>query len=214
MKACMKSLLAVSCLLTVSCSGGSDSNKSEEAPAANPAPAPAPTATPTPTPAPTNGPAPAPVEPKGFRFVDSAETELPIYLAAQVNGWLGSSVSAELLAASRLNLDAESGCYVGTLSLEAGETPFRLATYLAEASGTGWEYLKVGLGAAGTSTALVLGEETKVDVYYFPAGDANGKDLGGGGNFTVNFPAKGDYVFKFCTQKDDYTLSSLTVSAK
>jgi hypothetical protein len=212
MNACMKSLLAVSCLLTVSCSGGSDSNKSEEAPAANPAPAPAP----TPTPEPTNGPAPAPVEPtnKGFRFVDVAETELPIYVRGGMNGWLGGSVSAELLAASRLNLDAASGCYVGTLNVDAGETPFRLATYLPEASGTGWEYLKVGLGAANTSTPLVLGEETKVDVYYFPAGDANGKDLGGGGNFTVNFPSKGDYVFKFCTQVDDYTLSFLTVSAK
>jgi hypothetical protein len=85
---------------------------------------------------------------------------------------------------------------------------------MPEAKNTGWEYLKFGLGAANTSAPLALGEETKVDVYYFPAGDADGKDLGGGGNFAVNFPAKGDYVFKFCTQVDDYTQSYLTVSAK
>jgi hypothetical protein len=212
MNACMKSLLAVSCLLTVSCSGGSDNNKSEEAPAANPAPAPVP----TPTPEPTSGPAPAPVEPnnKGFRFVNDKEAELPIYVRGDMNSWLGGSVSAELLAASRLNLDAASGCYVGTLNLQAGQVFFRLATYVPEAKNTGWEYLKVGLGAMNTSTPVILGEETKVDVYYFRAGDADGNDLGGGGNFAVNFPATGDYVFKFCTQVDDYTQSTLTVSAK
>jgi hypothetical protein len=206
MNAYMKSLLAASCLFALSCSSSSDDNKSDDAPVATPAPAP--------NPAPTEGPAPVVPTDKGFRFVDAAEGELPIYVRGGMNGWLSDNVSEELLNASRLSFDAASGCYVGTLSLEAGDTPFRLATYLPDADGTGWSHLKVGLGAANTSTPLMLGEETKVDVYYFPAGDANGKDFGGGGNFTVNFPEKGDYEFKFCTQLDDYTKSFLTVSAK
>ncbi len=207
MNAYMKSLLAASCLLAFSCSSSSDDNKSsDETPVANP--------TPTPTPAPTDVPVPGEPVSKGFRFVNDADVELPIFVRGGMNGWLGDNVSEELLAASRLNFDATTGCYLGTLSLEAGEIPFRLATYLADAQGTGWSHLKVGLGAAGTSAALTLGEETKVDVYYFPAGDANGKDFGGGGNFTLNFPKKGDYEFKFCTNADDYTTSFLTVSDK
>jgi hypothetical protein len=202
MNATMKSFLAAGCLFAVSCSGDSDSNKGDSVPVATPAPAP------------TETPAPAEPAGKGFQFIDAAETKLPVYVRGDMNGWLGENVTEELLAASRLNFDESSGCYVGTMSLEAGETPFRLATYLSESAGNGWEYLKVGLGAAKETKSLTLGEETKVDVYYFPAGDANGKDFGGGGNFAVNFPKQGNYEFKFCTQVDDYTQSTLTVSAR
>jgi len=202
MKTCMTTVLAMS-LLAVSCSKSDD--KSDPAPVAS---------VPAPTPTPTTEPTPAPEPVQGFKFVDAAESELPLFVRGSMNGWLGENVSDELLAASRLNYDETSGCYRGTLSLEAGEATFRLASYLSDADGNGWSHLKVGLGAAGTTAPLTLGTETKVEVYYFPAGDANGKDLGGGGNLSANFPAKGDYEFKFCTQLEDYTLSFLTISAK
>jgi hypothetical protein len=206
MNTCMKTLLAAACVLTVSCSGDSDDKGNEATPALPAAPAP--------TPDPSDQPAPAAPLASGFRFVDDAELDLPIYVRGQMNGWLGENVSEELLAASRLVFDEVSGCYVGTLALEAGEQPFRIATYLPEADNTGWFHLKAGLGQPNTSTVIELGAETKADVYYFPAGDANGKDFGGGGNFAVNFPTKGDYEFKFCAQQDDYLQSYLTVSAK
>jgi hypothetical protein len=206
MNTCMKTLLAAVCAFTVSCSGDSDDKGNEAAPVVPAAPAP--------TPDPIEPSAPAAPNPMGFRFVDDADNELPLYVRGQMNGWLGENVSEELLAASRLNFDEASGCYVGTLALEAGELPFRIATYLPAADNTGWFHLKVGLGQPNTSTLIELGAETKADVYYFPAGDSNGKDFGGGGNFAVNFPSKGDYEFKYCVQQEDYTQSFLTVSAK
>ncbi len=203
MNVSMTKVLALGCALIVSCSSKSDDTKETTPTVATPSPVPA--ANPTPSPEPTV---------QGFKFVDATDTELPVYVRGDMNGWLAENVSEELLAASRLNYDEGSGCYVGILALEAGEKPFRLATYLKDVEGAGWSHLKVGLLAAGQTTPLVLGVETKVDVYYFPAGDANGKDLGGGGNFAVNFPKKGTYEFKFCTQVADYTQSFLTVSAQ
>lgn len=194
----MKSTMKQSCLallglgLLLACEGKKDSKKTE-------------------TPGTDVPVVPVPTE-KGFFFVDEAQAEFPIYVRGSMNGWFGDAANAAERETYRLSFSKDTGCYTGTMTLAANSYSFKLATYLEGIDNSGWNHFKVGIGAAGTSTVVELAAATPVDVYYFPKGDANGKDSGGGGDFSLELTEEQKLEFKLCADPVTYTTASLTIN--